>query len=252
MKLAIPWNKGRKETRPEVIERQRQSHLGMTLSLEHREAIGRSLCGHSVPEDTREKIRGKMLGRAITWGGKISDSSIGRTHTTATKQKIAATAAERWRDSQYRERVSKSIRCSRSKPSSKLVTSRISRARWESKTTLEKRRWIERIARANGSGQSGWEKIVRRLLTAIAPGQWRFTGARRRACLVETYTPDFMHPGQRKIIEVDCSYWHKNKARDQKRNATYRRHGYRVLCVTDTLFANRTNLERKLREFTNG
>src|SRR3990167_3563496 len=103
----VSWNKGKKETRLEVIEKLRISHLGQKawnkglyhseeckkkisisktgqeLSREHKNNISLSRIGHVVSEETRNRIRESSIGKKGTYG------NLGKKHSLETKRKIA-------------------------------------------------------------------------------------------------------------------------------------------------------------------
>lgn len=109
------------------------AHSGRKFSVEHRERISAALLGHSVSEETREKLRGKgcseetraklsaaMTGRRLTeehkaklrikpseeTRRKLSEAGRRRRHSAETKAKISASAMGRHQSVEARARIS--------------------------------------------------------------------------------------------------------------------------------------------------
>jgi len=260
-----PWNKGRKETRPEVIERFRQSHLGKKRSPEAIEKHRQAMLGHECRPETREKIRAKMLGRKITWADKISATNIGRKHTRATKKIIAAASSAHWKNSSYRSTVTAGIRAAKTSIEGRAKCSAASRKIWANPAAKKKRAQTlakpsvrrkmqagaEKGLRSARRKPNGLEQTVGALLNDIALGQWRYNGGGLGAKKIAGYFPDFVCDRQKKIIEVDGEYWHKDVVRDRKRNAAYRKNGYLLLVVKSSAVYNGT-ANKRLEKFCHG
>lgn len=75
---SIPWNKGKKEIRPEVIEKLRESHLGQTSwnkgNVGYRAGIRRTPIGFKHAEETKKKMSESRLGdKAYQWKGGLPE-----------------------------------------------------------------------------------------------------------------------------------------------------------------------------------
>lgn len=88
--------------------------VGVPKTELHREAISKTLTGHAISVETREKISAGLRGRASTsgtkfktggtpWNKGLSGYSVERTkgigwkHTDAAREKISKASAQRWR-----------------------------------------------------------------------------------------------------------------------------------------------------------
>lgn len=65
------------------------------------------------------------------------------------------------------------------------------------------------------------------------------------------YIPDFLFPAKRKILELDGKVHRSRKLYDQRRDATLRRNGYKVLRVPSSLiFTDVDKLTARIKEFS--
>jgi hypothetical protein len=97
----LPWNKGKTNIySPEVIESNRQKHLGKKLSEEHKQKISLKMKVRKLSEDHKRKIglnttrclTGKKLpSRTIEHCNNLSNSLKGRTFTKEHKDHISKT-----------------------------------------------------------------------------------------------------------------------------------------------------------------
>ena len=95
--------------------------------------------------------------------------------------------------------------------------------------------------------QTGIERKVETTLLRLFPGEWKYVGL--GDVIIGRKVPDFINVnGQKKIVEVYGSYWHK-KEDAPRRKKIFRRYGYKTLILWDYDLMNDQQLEKKLIAF---
>lgn len=196
----VAWNKGRKETRPEVIERFRISHLGKKQTKETCEKRNAALRGRVPSEETRRKIGAKHKGKVIPESMRevLRIKCSGWSHSQEAKKSIAAASRRAWADPI---------------------------------TRLKMLRGPAAMMKSAGRKPNQIESVVQILLDRSYPGEWTYTGGGSMAKCVGGYYPDFTCERRKKIVEIDGELWHTDARRDRRRNNAYKREGYGVLVI---------------------
>jgi hypothetical protein len=265
----VAWNKGRKETRPEVLQRFSESHkkaikelLNSPKADEYRKNLSKARKKEWADpeiaarrtnrlqkiwdnEEYRKKhrIRMQQIASDPNWKGRMS-----RKKSEEEKQKIIRAVKARWQDPEYKERVSKKIQAVKCLPENRKKTSKQTLARWNDPAQREQllngARSMISMAKPNNT-----EKAILAMLDEIQPELWVFTGGGRHAKRVAGHYPDFLSETQGKIVELDGSYWHKNIDKDHKRNTAYIKAGYRLLTILYSKPSDLRTIRPTLEEF---
>lgn len=220
---------------------------GLTKETDERVAKNaRSLEGHIVSEETREKISVAIKGRLFSeeHKEKIGAAKKGQPLSEGHKRKIGLSNQGKVRGKEHKDRYRTAAR------------------------KRQKRLWQDPVYRKSQIGAifSGHkllpnkpEKILDKVLQELFPNQWKFVGdgglwvISNEKCL----NPDFVSAnGQKKIIEVFGDYWHgvsrtgiSNELHEQQRIDCFAHAGYQTLIVWQHEFEDIELLNKKLIEF---
>lgn len=90
----IPWNKGRKETRPDVLKRQSLSHVGKKHTEAQKIKISEKGIGRIVTQETRDKISKARTGIkrppfSAEWRRKLGLASKGIKRSLEFRKKVS-------------------------------------------------------------------------------------------------------------------------------------------------------------------
>ncbi len=89
------------------------------------------------------------------------------------------------------------------------------------------------------------------LLKEIDLENFEFVGDFREDGWVGGYNPDFLNKKDKKIIETNGSFWHKNLNKVKDRIKTFKDCGYETLIIWDKEFKNLPKLTSKIKRFAN-
>ena len=78
---------------------------------------------------------------------------------------------------------------------------------------------------------------------------FEFVGDFREDGWIRGYNPDFLNKKDKKIIETNGSFWHKNLNKVKDRIKTFKDCGYKTLIVWDKEFKNLPKLKSKIENF---
>jgi G:T-mismatch repair DNA endonuclease (very short patch repair protein) len=94
------------------------------------------------------------------------------------------------------------------------------------------------------------EKLLKKLLSKISK-DYKYVG--NRSFIIDGFNPDFVNiNGQKKIIELFGTYWHKRPGvikRDRRRIKSYKKLGYKTLIVWEHELKTINKLRKKLERF---
>lgn len=115
-----------------------------------------------------------------------------------------------------------------------------------------KRKWLDReyvlmMANARNIKPNKPETFLINLLNDMYPGQWKYTGD--FSFTINGKNPDFVNcNGQKKIIEFNGSYWHKNDTPGE-RESMFAKFGYETLIIWDNEMGDIDKLKEKIANF---
>jgi very-short-patch-repair endonuclease len=133
----------------------------------------------------------------------LSLAHMGQVCTQETKEKMSKTRKGRKHSKAWGRAISRGL-----KRSEKMIAAR--------------RKFLPKVFSSVSKHPNGLEQRMIEILKGLKI-KYRFQ------VWVGPYFPDFLIPKSKLLIEVDGSYWHRNKARDRKRDRDLRKLGYRVV-----------------------
>lgn len=250
-----------------------ETKLGKHNSEKHNKNIQKALMGHSVTKKTREKLRKFNLGRTPWNKGKtgiyseetkqkIKMANVGKHHTEESKKKMQGrTPWNKGKTGVYvlSEITKEKLRIANTgkKRSEETLKKMRGRTPWnKGKKGLYKhsKESIEKLLRNRKYDiPNGYELYLDFLLQNYFPDEWKFVGDGN--CVINGLCPDFINVnGEKKIIEIFGSYWHKNTDRynrtEEGRKKIYSNLGYDTLILWDYDFKDEGKLMEIIRGFS--
>ena len=114
-------------------------------------------------------------------------------------------------------------------------------------------KWLEPEYRAKCTQASknrfNDSEFQKKFWESCARENFEFVGDFREDGWIRGYNPDFLNKKDKKIIETNGSFWHKNLNKVKDRIKTFKDCGYETLIVWDKEFKNLPKLKSKIENF---
>ena len=262
----------------EQRSRMRERMLGNTFALGYTKTatecteISRRLMGHSVSEETREKIRIKAKSRihSEAENERLRNLNLHPVFTAETRRKISETSRGRVKSPEARAKLSQSLT---GKPLSLEHCAKIGRVKkqswqdpeWRDKVVLSqiigrkeamKRdpTWRARQIEAQRKGYSLFpnkaETVLLNLLAQDYPNEWAYVG--NGSLVIGNWNPDFANVnGHKELIELFGDHWHKGQ-NPQDRIDLFKQFGFRTLVVWERELKQPDKVRERIAEFVKG
>ena len=191
-----------------------------------------------ISDETAQKISSALIGREITWGEKISESSMGRKHTEESKQKMSISRKGVKFTELHKQHLSESLtgrrnywqegdknQAKRPEVRKKISESLIgennpmygkhhTKEEKERQSERTKALWmnpeyIKKVVEGQHKKFNTKEYEVRKILEKFIPNEYKFNGNYDCGISIGRMIPDFVNVnGKKKAIEMNGCYFH--------------------------------------------
>ena len=167
-----------------------------------------------------------------------------------TNKRVSDTMKLLWKDPEYRDKLCASLSGKPGPIFSKEVIIRIkAKCSAAMKRLWQDPEYIKKQMKARGCKPNKKEKLLVEILDELLPDEYKFVGDGE--FILAGKCPDFLNVnGQKKIIELFGTYWHKPKE-EQFRIDLFSQYGYQTLIIWENELNNPNKLEEKLTVFHN-
>lgn len=218
---------------------------------------------YHISEETRRKLSLARMGNTNNLGNKASlatrakmsvahigerNAFFGRTHTEEARERIRQsrigkpTTAGRRTSPATRLRISEGRKGISARSKTRSATYK---ALWANPDWAARR--LRKIAEGRHRKPNKAELLLRDVLEALCPGDWRYVGD--GSFLIGRLNPDFVNVnGRKQVIELFGEYWHKQEE-EARRIKVFAEYGFNALVVWQAELADLAALQVKLEAF---
>lgn len=211
-------------------------------------------------DETKRKIGAANRGKP-TWNKgiqhtmktrqKISTANCGKVRSEEARQHYSNANKKRWGDPANPFRI---YACSPKSDKTKRKMSKSAKANWDNYSKENRNAQIQRCIAALRIRPTRPELLLGRVLHAIWPGEMKYVGDGQ--VILGGKCPDFVNVnGQKKIIEMFGTYWHRDRGNipyyqtEQGRKEHFAGYGYETLVIWDDELANLDVVTQKVGQF---